>query len=451
MSYNVDKILRLPLINRAVTKHLEMLDLVNLSIALSDYDELQYQLRTNVVPCYQLDDENNFVNHLFLSFLTKFDERVDEAFLAFPFLQDIRVQFKHPRRELLPLFGLAHTSFNEKPTPRRCNVTLEMNFVFNDTSRTPEYLPRVVDFFEDYFLQPRITIHADLTTLKEEPTGGRILRNSIHCFENHAFLSKTFSRRFIDSNFATKWSIVLLDPFASFSVEREEFCDLFAPMRLFDFLEIDSDQLKEVNIHDFSSLDTVPPLMRRANFLTFDVDDVPEQFRPIIAHHNSLRMLIDLTKECWSSIFYEPLLLLRTDEYFPPSLDRESFPYYKKLVHVRYTSDKKIVLSKNVVFCKNVETCTEKLITCDRATVDCDDVGIALFLNSCKRRLLASTLDSNESSDTFFIPANARDGLYHIFSHHPIVNPFSLESNTVSGKRSLEEPFLRNKKFKLSE
>lgn len=451
MSYSFDKILRLPSINTVVAKHLNMLDLVNLSIALQDFDELQHQLRTSVESCYKQEEEENKLTDYMLSFLTQFDRRVDDAFLAFPFLQDIRVQFKHQRMDLLPLFGLAHKSFGSEQIRRRRNISVEMNFVFNDSSRSLESLPLVVDFFEDHFLNPRITIYADLTTCREEPIGGRILRNSVHCFENHAFLAKTFSRCFYDSNFTTKWSIVLLDPFASFPVEQEEFCDLFAPMKLFDLHQVDNERPHEINIHDFSPLETIPPLMRRAKFLTFDADDVPMQFRPIIVHHNALRLLIDLTRDWWSFLFYEPLLLLRTETYFPPSLDKESFPYYKKLVHVRYTSDKKIVLSKNVVFCSGVDTCTEKLVTCDGNVVDCDDIGIALFLNSCRRRLAACKLNSNESSDTFTVPTSVRNSLYHIFSHHPIANPFPLESATATRKRAAGQPSARNKKFKLSE
>lgn len=468
--------------------HLNAIDKVKLATALNDYTSVQHRILTTTVPRYTKDD-GKYVDNV-LSFLKKLETRAEFLLNDFLDLEKVRVIAALPVEMVESLFGLGDQKYdNTKPLVGNEDSSIRVyvdfatkqEFEFRDWDHREQGMEYLLNEFMAEF--PGLSIgtlsvtkEIDLNCNDFAPTRQELTRLSIPSL---AILYKIFTSRHASGKGSVKWTIVTTennllsedhfrDEPSTYTGGAEE--ERFQPIGTEDFTPDFIDKLPgnpfsfndekyiDVDVDSFLKIEVIPPPMNKADTITVDPRHVPSEYERVVTNFCAKRQLTERSKLWWSSLFYEPIFLYRYPAVGTVAKDRTPLVgspakciLNRNFMYPDFSPDKtRVVLASNVRYVTHAFSCDTKLRTCDGEILRCCDSNIRLFLNACIDRF-EKWYDGSSKKTHYRMTLSAYRSLYHIFSNHAVINPFSPMSVVETSKRrasTLPVFNLRNKRTK---
>lgn len=435
-----ERILALSTVGRILARHLNLVDRYNLAESLNDFTEFNARCRRICATEYAkpkktLDSA--------IPLLRRIDFVVTGIFVLRPYIQRIRVDVYLPSKTTAHLFGLDESSFEERVShrPKIC-VTFTLVPPEFEPSRRRAYMDyyHALDEFAVFFPNCKIWTGEDSKyVISNAMRRNNSLPSSARDYiafarPSETIFSKTYGREF-DGSYArtsetTKWNVVVtsyiskLDEDACYAQVAKGISDDPTRVRYTSkYLSgavpfvpdgktvlLDARLLLEEATTAFIHLD-------RKFALEFDREFVPKRFQRSLTDYLAKRAALDATKKFWSTLFNRPVLLYehRWVGYTPRT---------NKFLHFRLTPKGSISVSDDVRVIVRKAACKHTIRTMTGEKVACEERNVQRILDSV--RLAVEETGDEETIDwKVKLPSHVYRSMLHIFSHSPLLNPFS--------------------------
>lgn len=456
-----ERVLALSTVGRILARHLNLVDRYNLAECLNDFTEFDARCRRLCARGYS-KPKNTPRSRSPTSLLRRIDFVVTGIFVLRPYIQRIRVDVYLPSRTTAHLFGFDDSDLDERISykPKIC-VTFTLVPPEFEPSRRRAYIDyyNALDEFASFFPNCKIWTGED----SKYVTSNAMRRNNslpssardyiTFARPAETIFSKIYGREFegsyARSNVTSKWNVVVtsylskLDEDACYAqVARgvrddpkhlkitTKYMSGAVPLVVPDGQNVllDAKLLLEEASTAFIHLD-------RKLVLEFDREFVPKRFERSVNDYLAKRAALEATKEFWSTLFNRPVLLYerRATVYTPKA---------NKFLHFRLTANGSISVSDDVRIIVRKAACKHTIRTIAGEKVPCEERNVQWILDSVR-----SAIEENGNEETsdwkVKLPSQVYRSMLHIFSHSPLLSPFS-----TSQKRNVGDHATRNDKRK---